>query len=63
MCRGDRREAIFADDKDWECFIETLAQAGKRAGWRIGAVLHCSVFLATEPLSRPHRGQLQLVAL
>ena len=37
MCRGDRREAIFADDKDRECFIETLAQAGKRAGWRIHA--------------------------
>jgi REP element-mobilizing transposase RayT len=37
MCRGDRREAIFADDKDRECFIGTLAQAGKRSGWRIHA--------------------------
>ncbi|MFV2044794.1 MAG: transposase, partial [Anaerolineales bacterium] len=37
MCRGDHREAIFADDADRECFIETLGQAGKRAGWRIHA--------------------------
>ena len=37
MCRGDRREAIFEDDKDRECFIETLGQAAKRAGWLVHA--------------------------
>jgi REP element-mobilizing transposase RayT len=37
MCRGDRREAIFEDDTDRECFVETLAQASKRAGWLIHA--------------------------
>ena len=26
MNRGDRREAIFADDRDRERFLETLAQ-------------------------------------
>ena len=37
MCRGDRRETIFEDDKDRECFIETLGQAAKRAGWLVHA--------------------------
>ena len=37
MCRGDRGEAIFEDDTDRECFVETLAQASKRAGWLIHA--------------------------
>lgn len=37
MCRGDRREAIFEDDADRECLVETLAQAVRRAGWRIHA--------------------------
>ena len=36
MCRVDRREAIFADDGDWERFLGTLGQMG--AG-RTGAVL------------------------
>ncbi len=35
MCRGDRREAIFEDDQDRECFVETLAQASKCAGWLV----------------------------
>ena len=26
MNRGDRREAIFKDDKDRECFLETLGE-------------------------------------
>ena len=26
MCRGDRREGIFADDGDREMFLGTLAQ-------------------------------------
>ena len=37
MCRGDRREAIFEDDADRECFVTTLAQAVRRAGWRVHA--------------------------
>ena len=37
MCRGDRREAIFEDDTDRACFVETLAQASKRAGWLVHA--------------------------
>jgi REP element-mobilizing transposase RayT len=37
MCRGDRREAICEDDTDRECFVGTLAQARKRAGWLIHA--------------------------
>ena len=37
MCRGDRREAIFEDDKDRERFVETLGEAATRAGWIIHA--------------------------
>lgn len=35
MCRGDRREAIFADDGDREMFLATLAQMCERAGIRV----------------------------
>ena len=35
MCRGDRREDIYEDDADREMFLATLAQAIKRAGWRL----------------------------
>ncbi len=37
MCRGDRREAIFADDNDRQMFLATLAAACERTGWRIAA--------------------------
>ena len=37
MCRGDRRESIFEDDFDRVRFLETLAQACQRTGWRIHA--------------------------
>jgi hypothetical protein len=37
MCRGDRRENIFEDDNDRARFLETLAQACQRTGWRIHA--------------------------
>ena len=37
MCRGDRGEAIFEDDRDRECFLETLGQAVLRAGWVVHA--------------------------
>ena len=32
LCRGDRREAIFADDADREVFLSTLAQMCQRTG-------------------------------
>ena len=35
MCRGDRREAIFADDADREMFLATLAQMCVRTGMRV----------------------------
>ncbi|MCU0786375.1 MAG: hypothetical protein MUF81_20485 [Verrucomicrobia bacterium] len=36
MNRGDRREAIFLDDEDRQCFLATLGQAcGPRpTSWR-----------------------------
>ena len=35
MCRGDRREAIFADDGDREMFLGTLGQMCVRSGLRV----------------------------
>ncbi|MEP6672724.1 MAG: transposase [Chthoniobacter sp.] len=35
--RGDRREAIFRDDEDRQRFLDTLAEACGRTGWRIHA--------------------------
>ena len=35
MCRGDRQEAIFKDDKDRRMFLETLGEACERSGVRI----------------------------
>ena len=35
--RGDRREAIFLDDRDRENFLTTLGQVCERAGWRVHA--------------------------
>ncbi len=32
MCRGDRREAIFEDDRDRETFLRTLGEASERTG-------------------------------
>ena len=37
MDRGDRREAIFLDDKDRERFLETLGEACDKTGWRVHA--------------------------
>lgn len=37
MNRGDRREAIFKDDKDRELFLETLGQACVKTGWQVHA--------------------------
>lgn len=35
MCRGDRQEAIFLDQRDRDVFLETLAEGCERAGFRI----------------------------
>lgn len=37
MNRGDRRELIFNDDKDRECFLATLGEACEKTGWLIHA--------------------------
>jgi len=37
MNRGDRREAIFHDDHDRQCFLETLAEACAKTGWQVHA--------------------------
>lgn len=37
MSRGDRRAAIFKDDKDRQCFVATLAGACEKTGWRVHA--------------------------
>jgi putative transposase len=37
MNRGDRREPIFQDDKDRQCFMETLGQACDKTKWQIHA--------------------------
>lgn len=37
MNRGDRREAIFKDDKDHQIFLQTLAQACEKTGWQVHA--------------------------
>ena len=34
MNRGDRREPIFRDDEDRECFLATLGQACAKTGWQ-----------------------------
>jgi len=37
LSRGDRREAIFADDTDRHAFLTTAGQACGRTGWRVHA--------------------------
>jgi hypothetical protein len=36
MNRGDRREAIFADDADQERLLATLTEACQKTGWQAG---------------------------
>ena len=38
MNRGDRREAIFQDDKDRELFLTTLGEACTKTGWQVHAL-------------------------
>jgi REP element-mobilizing transposase RayT len=37
LCRGDRREAIFLDDKDRKIFLATLGEICQRNAWRVNA--------------------------
>jgi hypothetical protein len=37
MNRGDRREAIFADDDDRHRFLKTLGEACEKTGWQVHA--------------------------
>ena len=42
MCRGDRREAIFLDDRDREIFLATLGEVCERCGF----IVHSYVLLS-----------------
>ena len=37
MARGNQGQAIFADDLDRKVWLETLAEACEKTGWRIHA--------------------------
>lgn len=37
MCRGNRQENIFSDDRDREIFLNTLGEVVERTGWKIHA--------------------------
>jgi REP element-mobilizing transposase RayT len=37
MCRGNRRETIFEDEKDCGLFVDTLAEVCSRTGWQVCA--------------------------
>jgi len=37
MNRGDRREPIFKDDKDRQCFVATLGEVCEKTGWEVHA--------------------------
>ncbi|MBA3963463.1 MAG: transposase [Chthoniobacterales bacterium] len=54
--RGDRREAIFADDQDRLTFLRTLGQVCWRTGWRLHAYVLMSNhyhFLLETPGGQP----------
>ena len=37
MNRGDRREAVFRDERDYQRFLETLGEACAKTGWQVHA--------------------------
>jgi len=37
MCRGNRQEAVFRDEADHVMFLDTLAEACGRTGWKVHA--------------------------
>ena len=53
MSRGDRREAIYRDDQDRECFLETLGEACGKTGWQVHA--WCLLGTFTGRFNRRHR--------
>jgi REP-associated tyrosine transposase len=42
MARGNRGQAIFQDDQDRECLVETLGEACEKTGWLIHAYVWMS---------------------
>src|SRR6266436_9180738 len=52
MNRGDRREAIFEDDQDYQLFLQTLAEACQKALWQVHAycLMHNHFHLVIETL-------------
>ena len=51
MARGNRREAIFLDDDDRRFFLQCLAEACEKTGWRVNAWVlmanHYHLFIET----------------
>lgn len=37
MCRGNRQQSVFREDRDNEVFLDTLGEACVRCGWRVHA--------------------------
>ena len=37
MARGNHGQQIFQDDRDRQCFVETLGEACEKTGWKIHA--------------------------
>ncbi len=64
MNRGDRREAIFADEADRRRFLETLAEACQKTGWQVHAYClmsnHFHLVVET-PQPNLRRGQLMIL--
>ncbi len=54
ICRGDRREAIFADAADQFMFLATLAEAIAKTGWRLhGYMLMSNHYISCSKRRKP----------
>jgi REP element-mobilizing transposase RayT len=66
MARGNRRQEIFHDDYDRRLWLQTLAQACARTGWRVHAWVlmsnHYHLFLETPEPNLSHRLQTSQLA-
>ncbi len=62
MNRGDRREAIFADDRDRQRLLETLAEACQKTQWQVHAYCLMSnhLHLVVETCGRRHEHDTKL---
>lgn len=62
MNRGDRREAIFKDDKDRERFLETLGETCLKTRWQVHASCllgnHFHLVLETPPRESGRRDEM-----